>query len=109
MTLAPDWVTIWSFCTSDTPSLGKNTTMLAPGTSAKPSSAALPVSPLVATRMQTFRSSPHFFSDAVRKCGRICRAMSLNAQVGPCHSSRKAVLLSVKRRGAMAGSSKFPP
>ncbi len=59
-----------------------------PGTSAKPSRAALPVSPLVATSMHTPRDTPCFFSDAVSRCGSICSAMSLKALVGPCQSSR---------------------
>ena len=65
--------------------------MRTPSTSRKPSSAALPVSPEVATSM---RKSPlslpwarSFWALAWKKRGRHCSAMSLKALVGPCHSS----------------------
>ena len=58
-------------------------------TSRKPSRAAFPVSPEVATRMQTVFFSSFFTSEADRRWGSICRAISLKAQVGPCHSSRQ--------------------
>ena len=59
-----------------------------PGRSLKPSRAALPVSPEVAVRMQIFLLMPVFLTEAVMRCGSICRATSLNAHVGPCQSSR---------------------
>ena len=80
-----------------------------PGTSRKPSSAALPVSPLVATRMLATRSSPFFFREAVSSRGMICSAMSLKALVGPCQSSSTQVSGSRAVTGAMAGWSKFSP
>ena len=49
--------------------------------------AALPVSPDVATRITTFLSTPSFLIEVVSRYGSIWRAISLNAQVGPCHSS----------------------
>jgi hypothetical protein len=54
-----------------------------PGTSRKPSRAALPVSPEVATRMQTRFVSPHFVREETSRRGIICSAISLKAQVGP--------------------------
>ena len=69
-----------------------------PGTSAKPARAAFPVSPEVATRMTVSLSGAVFDTETVKKYGNICRAISLNAQVGPCHSSKICFLpmLSVK-------------
>ena len=61
--------------------------MRVPGTSLKPSRAALPVSPEVAVRMTASFPPPAFCRAVVRKWGKICRAMSLKAQVGPCQSS----------------------
>ena len=75
------------------------------GTLAKPSIAAFPVSPEVATRMQTVLSSPVFRSAAESSWGSICRAMSLKAEVGPCHSSRQCVFPSTFRKGAASGVS----
>ena len=75
------------------------------GTSAKPSMAALPVSPEVATRMQTVLPSPVFFSAAESSWGSIWRAMSLKALVGPCQSSRQYVVSSTVRTGATAAVS----
>ena len=49
------------------------------------SSAALPVSPLVAVTIMTRRPSPA--RETRMSCGSICSATSLNALVGPCHSS----------------------
>ena len=60
-----------------------------PGASAKPASAALPVSPEVAVRIMIFSSaSPPAGVVRAMKRGRICRATSLNAEVGPLNSSR---------------------
>ena len=67
----------------------------------------MPVSPEVATRMHTVFSSSSFRREAVSRWGSICRAMSLKAQVGPCHSSRQKVLESKARTGATAGVSNF--
>ena len=64
---------------------------------------ALPVSPEVATRMHAVLSSPVFFRLAESSWGSICRAMSLKALVGPCHSSRHQVLPPTRRRGATPG------
>ena len=55
-------------------------------TSLKPSSAALPVSPLVALKMTMSLSS---FELEVNIYGKSCKATSLNAEVGPWNSSRK--------------------
>ena len=77
------------------------------GTSAKPSIAALPVSPEVATRMHTVLDSPVLRRAAESSWGSICRAMSLKALVGPCHSSRQWVAPSTVRTGATASVSNF--
>ena len=77
------------------------------GTSAKPSMAALPVSPEVATRMQTVLSSPVLRRAAESSWGSIWSAMSLKALVGPCHSSRQWVVSSRVRTGATAPVSNF--
>ena len=75
------------------------------GTSAKPSMAAFPVSPEVATRMQTVLSSPVLPKAAERSWGSIWSAMSLKAEVGPCHSSRQWVWPSRLWTGATASVS----
>ena len=85
----------------------KKTRIFVCGTSAKPSIAALPVSPEVATRMQAVLSSPVFFRAAESSCGSICSAMSLKALVGPCQSSRQWVASSRVRTGATASVSNF--
>lgn len=81
--------------------------ILVPGTSANPSSAALPVSPEVATRIQAVRFSPIFFSEAVSRWGSIWSAMSLNAQVGPCHSSRICLPSPRFTTGAVSGAAEL--
>ena len=58
-----------------------------PGTSQKPSMAALPVSPLVAVRIRMSSVTPHFSFAAVISRGSIDSATSLNALVGPRNSS----------------------
>jgi hypothetical protein len=59
--------------------------------SAKPSSAALPVSPEVATRIRKSSASVPsrllIETASEKKSGMHCSAMSLNASVGPCQSS----------------------
>ena len=62
--------------------------------SLKPSRAPLPVSPEVATRMQAVLCSSVLTREAVSRWGSICSAISLKAQVGPCHSSRQWVFSS---------------
>ena len=59
-----------------------------PGTSQKPSIAALPVSPDVAVRIMISSSTPSFSFDAVIRRGSIESATSLKALVGPRKSSR---------------------
>ena len=61
--------------------------ILVPATSRKPSSAALPVSPEVAVRIHIFLSGITLAAETAINRGRSWRAMSLKAQVGPCHSS----------------------
>ena len=62
--------------------------MRVPGTSRKPSMAALPVSPLVAVRMRIWSVTPHFSRAAVMSTGSMDRATSLKALVGPRKSSK---------------------
>ena len=50
---------------------------------------------------------PCLFQAGGEELGSICRAMSLKALVGPCHSSRHQVFPPTRRRGATAGSSNF--
>ena len=57
--------------------------ILVPGTSAKPASAAFPVSPEVAVRMQISSVILFFFAEVVNRCGRIESAISLKARVLP--------------------------
>ena len=61
-----------------------------PGTSRKPSMAALPVSPLVAVRIRISSSTPHFSREAVINRGSILSATSLKALVEPRNSSSTA-------------------
>ena len=78
----------------------------------KEASAAMPVSPDVATSMTAVFPSAVFLSERVKRCGRICSAMSLNAQVGPCHSSKICLFspcLSRDTTGAGVLSSNLPP
>ena len=86
-TLPPSWVTIWAFCTADTPFSGKNTMIFVPGTSWKPSRAALPVSPEVAVRITISSSMSSMPRALVMSCGSMESATSLNADVGPRNSS----------------------
>ena len=81
--------------------------------SAKPSSAAFPVSPDVAT---STRNSSVGTPEAMRrsiasekKTGMHCSAMSLNAEVGPCQSSSTCMPGATSRIGATASVSKFEP
>ena len=87
--------------------------METPSTFLNPSSAALPVSPEVATRMQKSwsiaPSSLSFAALAEKKRGRHCSAISLNALVGPCQSSRTWVFSSSEVIGQMRSSSKLSP
>ena len=69
--------------------------------------AALPVSPEVATRIQAVRRSAVLSSAAVSRWGSICSAISLNAQVGPCQSSRAYVPSRISRTGATSLTSNF--
>ena len=62
--------------------------MLVPSTSAKPASAAFPVSPDVAVRITIWFLILFFLAYFVRRCGRIERAISLNAIVAPWNNSR---------------------
>ena len=61
--------------------------MRVPGTSWKPSSAALPVSPLVAVRITISSFTPSTSFAAVMSLGSTDSATSLNAEVGPRNSS----------------------
>ena len=61
--------------------------MRVPGTSRKPSSAALPVSPLVAVKTAIPSLTPSFSRDSDISRGRIDSATSLNALVGPRNNS----------------------
>ena len=81
--LSPSWVIICLSWTSLTPWFGKKTIISVPGTSANPSSAAFPVSPDVAVRMQIFLSSFSFFIAVVSRYGSIDSAISLKAAVLP--------------------------
>ncbi len=76
----------------------------APGTSAKPTMAAFPVSPDVAVKMTILFSKPCFLAAVVIKYGKIDKAMSLKAIVEPWKSS-KLYWPSSFTRGAMAGVS----
>ena len=58
-----------------------------PGTSWKPSSAALPVSPEVAVRMTTSPFMPSALAAAPIRWGSTDSATSLKAEVGPWYSS----------------------
>ena len=58
-----------------------------PGTSAKPVSAAEPVSPLVAVRIRMRSLRPSFSMAQRISCGSTDSATSLNAAVGPWNSS----------------------
>ena len=89
VTFAPSWVTICARCTAETPPCGKNTKIRVPGTSWKPSSAALPVSPEVAVSTTVSLVLPLFSFAAATSCGSIESATSLKAAVGPRKSSRK--------------------
>ena len=84
-----------------------------PGTSAKPSRAALPVSPDVATRIMnswsSFPCSRSCLALAEKNLGRHCSAMSLNALVGPCQSSSTWVVALSVVMGQMRSSSKLSP
>ena len=112
-TLPPVVVTICLRWMSLTPPSGNSTPMRTPSTPLKPSRAALPVSPEVATRMQnSWSSSPRSRSSralAEKNCGRHCSAMSLKALVGPCQSSSTWVPSPSDTIGAMASSSKLEP
>ena len=57
-------------------------------TSLNPSKAAFPVSPLVAVKIIISSLEPWIFSDVVNKWGKICKATSLNALVGPWNNSK---------------------
>jgi len=105
-TLQPSWVTIWSRWTSLTPSSGKNTIILVPGTSLNPSRAAFPVSPEVATSITISAFSPVLAAARGKNLGRACRAISLKALVGPCQSSSTYVPLYNSLTGAISGCSK---
>ena len=61
--------------------------MRVPGTSQKPSSAALPVSPLVAVSTAISSRAPALSREAVIRRGRSESATSLKALVGPRKSS----------------------
>ena len=61
--------------------------MHVPSTSLNPSKAAFPVSPLVAAKIITSRSSFNCFKDNVIKCGKRDKAISLNAAVCPWNNS----------------------
>ena len=112
-TFSPVCVTICLRWMSLTPPSGNSTPMRTPSASLNPSNAALPVSPEVATRMRkSWSSCPRSRSApalAEKNRGRHCRAMSLNALVGPCHSSSTWVCASSDVRGQMRSSSKFFP
>ena len=71
-----------------------------PSTSANPSRAALPVSPEVATKITTLCFSPVLAIALVRTWGKSCKAISLKAEVGPCHNSKTEVLAFTLTRGA---------
>ena len=109
----PRWVAICLNWMSLTPPSGYMTPMDTPSASRKPSSAALPVSPDVATRiMKSWSSLPCSRSCAAlaeKNFGRHCSAMSLNALVGPCHSSSTWVLAVSEVMGQMRSSSKLSP
>ena len=87
VTFCPSCVSICARCTFDTPPCGKNTKIRVPGTSWKPSSAALPVSPEVAVSTTVSPLSPRFSFAAATSCGSIESATSLKAAVGPRKSS----------------------
>ena len=112
-TLRPRCVAICLNWMSLTPPSGYITPMDTPSTSRKPSSAALPVSPEVATRMRKSWSSlpcsRSWAALAEKNRGRHCSAMSLNALVGPCHSSSTWVSAVSDVIGQMRSSSKLPP
>ena len=112
-TLSPVVVTICLRWMSLTPPSGNSTPMQTPSTPLKPSRAALPVSPEVATRiMNSWSNVPSarcWAALAEKKWGRHWSAMSLKALVGPCHSSRMWVSSSSEVMGQMAASSKLSP
>ena len=112
-TFEPVVVTICLRWMSLTPPSGYSTPTLTWSTSLKPSSAALPVSPDVATRIMKswsiLPSSCCFSTLAEKKRGRHCSAMSLNALVGPCHSSSTCVSASSEVIGQISGVSKLSP
>ena len=68
--------------------------------------AAEPVSPLVAVRIMVSSLAPSFFLAQVMSRGRMDRAMSLNAAVGPWYSSSTACS-PAKCVGAISGVSNF--
>ena len=81
--------------------------MRTPGTSRKPTRAALPVSPEVAVRIMMSSATPFSRLAAVSSWGSMDSATSLNAEVGPRNSS-STVLSPTETLGVKSSVSNFP-